>query len=627
MVGRFTLPSLPSLPQSMLDFLDPSPAVFYPPSRPSSRGGAGTASCPSSPSPRRKPRPLSMGDARILFAQPSPLPPFNPTAHPHTDSPLEASTRGDRDKSPSEPSSPQLGTSTRGQRPRPQHRRSHSAAPTPSTCGLFGPMPLPPTRALGDLRNPLSSASAASLPTLAEDTEPRRPTPSSPLIPTDRQVIEPGVKRTLTLPRGRRGAYPSLASSTSSMSMASVTITTSESSYDLPVASQSSTLGAPRRARTTVRRESTHNVAFPKPLSPRRGAVPSSTSVSDFAVLATWSEDAVAVPPRGLSRSQSVTSPSNRLRERLRSLTALETGIPTPRKTASPRPGFDSPATPRSTHGTPGHGTPQRPGSSTPTSRNDIIVPTSPTPTRHRAPRAHTHTHSLPEAMCLAPDSRLGMSTMSNTGHGRSSQTARPTTSRLRQPAQLSLASEMPPPSQPSWSRRSSLLAPVSPLLPSSPGSLMSDHGSSPSNSVESFMLGPPFALRERDENIVPLDCVPPPVPPKERRFSDARTSRDFCEFGDRTTLLSNQNILNSSTSTIRSRRSQSLRDSTRSLRESTRSTHSIRRDSRLEYRPSIRERRDSLANDVIHHPTHGTRVVISVYDNEEDRFLDFDDI
>lgn len=140
-------------------------------------------------------------------------------------------------------------------------------------------------------------------------------------------------------------------------------------------------------------------------------------------------------------------------------------------------------------------------------------------------------------------------------------------------------------------------------------------------------MLGPPFALRERDENIVPLDCVPPPVPPKERRFSDARTSRDFCEFGDRTTLLSNQNILNSSTSTIRSRRSQSLRDSTRSLRESTRSTHSIRRDSRLEYRPSIRERRDSLANDVIHHPTHGTRVVISVYDNEEDRFLDFDDI
>ena len=682
MVGGFTLPSLPSLPQGLVDFLDTSPQVFYP-SRPSSRAGPSSTStsCPSSPAPRRRQRPLSMGDARILFVPPSPLPPFNCAPHPHTDSPLEA-TRSDRRNSATEstysdvstPASPSLSESTSRRPAHAQHRRSQSAAP------LSAPFSAPvKSRGLAELRNSITSASSASLPRLEESVEGDRDGSPSPLAASKEPLwVQATLRRTQTLPRGRRGAPQPLTPSTmippsesAGTGRSTLTISTSSVSSIPPATHQRSnstiSFGSPRRSRIFVRHQSANSVVFPEvPLSPSPVPVCASTSVSDIAALATWSQaPTVTVQPSRLSRSQSVTSPSERLRDRLRSLNQLEP-IHSPPHANPP-----SPSTPRSTHGTPGHGTPtgpppelRAPGSCTPTSSSHGHAPSSPTPRRRRPPHlTHNHRHSLPDALVLVPEpiraghSNLSMNTSqssnSNSSHSSHSSHAappRPTTSRLRQPPQLSMAMEMLPPLfQSVWPRNSLLEPQASPILSSSPSSMESDtssatEASSPTNSFDELSLGSAFsALRERELNrdFGVID-KPSLIDLTDRRGSDTRRrSRDLRE------LVELRESLRHSTSSSRTcTRSQSLRESSRSsLRESlNQSTRSSRCDTQTiqghGYGTShahihhlhsstssyIRDRRDSLAKD--RHPTHGTRVVLSTYDPEiEDRFLDFDDI
>ncbi|RSH79220.1 uncharacterized protein EHS24_001259 [Apiotrichum porosum] len=650
MVGGFTLPSLPSLPslpQSVYELLDTSPPVFYPPSRPSSRASvaAPASSCPSSPSPRRRrQRPLSMGDARILFAQSGPLPPFSPTAHPHTDSPLDASREH---RPPSEPTSPLLGHTTWGAGPlapparpsRPDsgsgHRRSQSVAPVlPSTAP-----PLQRSRTFGESRNAPTSASCASLPTLDEDGEHRdRLAPPASLFPgADRRSswLEPSVvHRTQSLHGGERQRRQSNAS----------TLTTA-STIAPPTRSHRSSISFSSRARSRNGSISSINgssggFTLERATSPSMTA---STSISELAVLATWAAEPVISPPSRLSRANSTSTPAESLRARLRTLSkasmskasaaAVAAAAAEPPRSLgaslssaqSPQLGATTkspPATPRSTCGTPGHGTPmgppgrlETPGSSTPTTSSHGAggtVPLSPTPTRRyrQSPHlTHKHTHSFPDGLILIAEP--------------TPRSSRPTTSRLRQPPQLHMAVATDVPAG-GRSRPTSFLEPLlSPVLVSSPGSLMSDNGSSdtdagsPTNSVESLALGPPFALQERQQNVLDL-----PVPPERpARHPDRRPTvlppamtaavHHRPPLPERKPSNDMYTYNTYSTTTIRSRRGSSI---------------------------SIRERRDSMnasSTNTLHakmfpphhyHPTHGTRVPIAVLDTEE-RFLDFDDI
>lgn len=193
------------------------------------------------------------------------------------------------------------------------------------------------------------------------------------------------------------------------------------------------------------------------------------------------------------SRSNSVVaeSPSESLRQRLRSLSELEPRPPvTPTKRHSL---ILSPATPKSTHGTPGHGHPATPGSCTPTSNShhSNAPPQSPTPRRFRPLSMHRPSTSV----IHMPEER-----------------DKPTTSRLRQPAQL----HMGPVEMPRSRRQSMLEAPSpnlisTPMLGSSPGSMLSDSGSSPTTSIESLPLHQ--GLRER--------------PPSEQNREHVREPRD----------------------------------------------------------------------------------------------------
>ncbi|CAK9784799.1 hypothetical protein CC85DRAFT_285275 [Cutaneotrichosporon oleaginosum] len=474
MVGRFSLPSLPSIP-ALSDLLDTSPQVFYPPSRPASRSSttatstvssSTVSSCPSSP--RRRPVPFP--DDRSV--PPLPPPPFwAGAAHPHTDAPL-----GAREKPVSQLPRRLSSLDPAGEqqrRPmRPSHRRSHSAAPTSFT---FAPSTAPPLRV--ETRGLHPSASAASLPTLAED-DAASASPSVLMPPPPIETERPA--------RGhsRRWSWmePAPMETARRRAQSSVTMTSVPGIGTFvepplperlrrrhsqivglpsaPVLSKPPTPVCPPTVRS--RRGSIASITFPDGVVASPTPVQSSISVSDVAALATWSEEPVS--PKPSRRRDSVASPSESLRARLRTLSKLE-GRECP---STPPRRRNTLASPHSTNVTPGHGTPATPGSSTPTtSSHSHMPPPSPTPTRRRI--MHRHTLSLP----FGEDSR-------------------PTTSRLRQPAQLSMAPGLEDLPHRPRSRPVSMLGPPSPLLASSPGSLVSDTGSSsPTASIESLTLSP----------------------------------------------------------------------------------------------------------------------------------------
>lgn len=395
-MGRFSFPSLPSV----LDLLpDTSPQVFYPPSRPSSRASNG----PASPS-RGRPRPPSI-DGRVQHLA-LPLPPFPQFAHPRTASPLETTTTGTAAafEPQQEPlwefGALTLDTPSSSTRRRSTHRRSQSTATLATSREYRSDYHSSASRGLErpfDLRRDsmTTSSSALSLPTLAEDND--DDPPQRPKLQRGRTwVVEPP-----TYTHSRRGSNATIAGQF-------VSQTTSGSLRHRATIS----FGAPASPGLSRRGSFASLHGEPTPLP-----VPASVSVSDVAAMATMSQE-----PTTPSRRNSTANPSDTLRARLRTLSQLEGKEPgTP-------PRLLSPATPRSNRGTPGHSTRGTPGSSTPTSTNHHhLAPPSPTPTSRRLMRSHSHRHSMPDATLLFQDL--------------------PTTSRLRQPAQLSMGGAK----EPSW--------------------------------------------------------------------------------------------------------------------------------------------------------------------------------
>lgn len=391
-MGRFSFPSLPSI----TDFLpDTSPQVFYPPSRPSSRASNG----PVSPS-RGRPRPPSI-DGRVQQLA-LPLPPFPQFAHPRTASPLEASTHSTAAalEPPQEPlwefGALTLDTPSSSTRRRSTHRRSQSTATLATSREYRSDYHSSTSRGLErpfELRRDsmTTSSSALSLPTLAEDND--DDPPQRPQLQRGRTwVVEPP-----TYTHSRRGSNATIAGQFVSQTTSCSLRHRATISFGTPASP-----GLSRRGSFA----SLHGEPTPLP-------VPASVSVSDVAAMATMSQE-----PTTPSRRNSTANPSDTLRARLRTLSQLEGKAPEP---GTP-PRLLSPATPRSNRGTPGHSSSARgtPGSSTPTSSNHHhLAPPSPTPTSRRLMRTHSHRHSMPDATLLFQDL--------------------PTTSRLRQPAQLSM--------------------------------------------------------------------------------------------------------------------------------------------------------------------------------------------
>lgn len=391
-MGRFSFPTLPSV----LDLLpDTSPQVFYPPSRPSSRASNG----PASPS-RGRPRPQSI-DGRVQQLA-LPLPPFPHFAHPMTASPLEATTN-----STAAALEPQqeplwefgaltLDTSSSSTRRRSTHRRSQSTATLATSreyrSDYHSSAPRGLERPIELRRDSMTtSASALSLPTLAEDNDDNPP--ERPKLQRGRTwVVEPPT----TYTHSRRGSNATIAGQFVSQTTSGSLRHRATISFGTPASP-----GLSRRGSFA----SLHGEPTPLP-------VPASVSVSDVAAMATMSQE-----PTTPSRRNSTANPSDTLRARLRTLSQLEGKAPEP---GTP-PRLLSPATPRSNRGTPGHSSSARgtPGSSTPTSSNHHhhLAPPSPTPTSRRLMRSHNHRHSMPDATLLFQDL--------------------PTTSCLRQPAQL----------------------------------------------------------------------------------------------------------------------------------------------------------------------------------------------
>ncbi|KAL1408063.1 hypothetical protein Q8F55_004860 [Vanrija albida] len=259
---------------------------------------------------------------------------------------------------------------------------------------------------------------------------------------------------------------------------------------------------------------------------PSPSPAPATLVVSGISAVAEWSEPATDFAPPSptprrnrqsiMSMSMSMSSPGEQLRARLRSLSEIDTqGDGTPAAalaTLTARPSRPSstinasphpPSTP-SRRGTPGRTT----ESVTPTGAAGASamaqLPLSPTPTRRHRPSSmlsHNFRHSMPDPLILVPEVP-------------ERPTHRPTTRRLRQPTQLSMGEaaatrdsfsqprsrrpstmtlHLEPASPPRRGSATTLELPVSPILTSSPGSLMSDNGtSSPTTSVESLTLGIP---------------------------------------------------------------------------------------------------------------------------------------
>ncbi|WVQ84227.1 hypothetical protein IAT38_006378 [Cryptococcus sp. DSM 104549] len=226
----------------------------------------------------------------------------------------------------------------------------------------------------------------------------------------------------------------------------------------------------------------------------RKGSISEgSVEVSDVAVLATWSFPASPSPEK--KRPESVHGAVKEkegehgeddvrgrahgmsVKERLQSISRIDTFC-------TPPPGASAPGTPRST-------TSAR-SSSTATSGNTVIRPSLPLPS-HLTSR-HRHTHSSPNLLLRLSSPSGSPSSVGSMGPPPPPPKARRQTTRIRNPNPLAMhGSSAPavPPSGHGLHRGSSLSGKLE--LGSSPGSMISDATTcpSPTSSVRSLPLGP----------------------------------------------------------------------------------------------------------------------------------------
>ncbi|WVQ65492.1 uncharacterized protein L199_003668 [Kwoniella botswanensis] len=416
---------------------------------------------------------------------------------------------------------PRLKTPTR-----PTHRRCHSALPASSSSSSIAFSLPPPTGKLQEFsisRNPLASTSAISLPTLIEGQgEPstshrsvpaspslnphsRKPSkskisPISPNLPLeeeskleDNQIPELKFTKTSLERSNSNSSVPppnhSYPCSYQSMPPPPLRPDPINISYSPASSSKNRKSKTPSRPIASPRSWSVQDIhsltgGIPrKGLHSRRGSIESTSSVSDIAVLATWSfpntppknnQNEVDSDPPDNSRGRK-PGPSERLKERLKNIPGIETG-PFQFPSSGSLPSLPKPLVPL------------------PLGVDGIpIKPSRPLPS-HLKRVGHRHTHSSPDLLTIPTST----STPTRQAHGQMGPPAipptsnplfpppkpvqrRPTTSRLRQPNPLSMSTHQGQPS----------LA-VGKELGSSPGSIdsLSDTSTlcaSPTTSVKSL--------------------------------------------------------------------------------------------------------------------------------------------
>lgn len=418
---------------------------------------------------------------------------------------------------------------------RSRHRRSQSAVPLPAKSLLstsFSGEPGPRNRLQEFSRNPLTSASATSLPTLAELELPGEDlgvSASGPVISGDRISMPPSP---IVRPRNRlsRGASIISTGSMSSPPSPNMLMVSTFSDCDarsrslVPPPQPASTsqaqaacasmpppplrphpdsityspsgrLNRPIPSRTHSFRDATPS-GLHRPCHQRRASVDSVASVelSDVAVMATWSFPASPSPekqPRPASsgglnqdhRKDINPGQSTRLRERLKSLSGLDTSCGTSNN--------DGPLSNSS----------GKTSASTAESTETVIRASRPLPSYLTG--RHHHTYSSPNLTFPTPSATGSPGSM---GHPPNSllPTPRPqrrtTTTRLRKPNPLSMFSGHSA-STATLQRASSTCGKGE--LSSSPGSMISDTTTcpSPTSSVRSLPAGPAITVHLDGEN------------------------------------------------------------------------------------------------------------------------------
>ncbi|OCF39239.1 hypothetical protein I317_06957 [Kwoniella heveanensis CBS 569] len=464
----FNLPSLSS--GLFASLIDTSPPVFYPASASTStptKGRTGAQSTTASPQRPRKLLPLASpsGDKQQLQQLPPDSLPASASGHDFGGEwePLASGGIGERRCSIG---APPLGTAQLTPT-RPTHRRAHSALPTSGRLS-FSPRSASnqagPTGKLTEIsRNSLASTSAVSLPTLAEGVvDVSLPSaraggsmPPSPLVRPCTQTsagtnsISPSFNVSddcfedladvpdLQAPKtvyNRQRAHSSVPPPQNQVL---------DSNMPPPPLRPMNITYSPSKARTPSRppvsprswsSQDIHTATGSpyKGMHSRRASIESnsSVSVSDVAVLATWS-----FPNKGAHRRMKEGydgdreergrkfGPSDLLKERLRNIPGVETG-PFPSSSSVPSLNTARPNAPARRS-------------------NTIVRPSRPLPS-HLTSR-HRHTHSSPNLLQI-PGATIGssmgppavpVSTSNPLLPPPKPVTRRPTTSRLRQPNPL----------------------------------------------------------------------------------------------------------------------------------------------------------------------------------------------
>lgn len=455
-MGGFAIPSLPSMPSmsSVRSLLNTSPPLVYP-------SNATPRPRPANDTTPTRARSVSRSSARL---------PASPSTH-DARSEWDLVDRGRRgsvhslhDALPASMPSPTrrpVVSVANGSPVRPGHRRAQSAVPQRLQGGSRekghgygqgqGQGPLGRLHEIS--RNPLASSSCISLPTLCEigpdassdsSNVPhgqayglnRYSAPNSPLtIPRTRRLSRPtpihllesdtsdssGLGGSSFSTGGSKGKHRSHTRSTSSVPPPNSMLPPPAPLARPPISPRSWSVQDVRPAST---------VGVPSGLG-RRSSLSSTSSVSDVAVLATWSFP--ASPPKGPASRQDVArdtgQPSNQLRERLRLLSSIDTSVSSSQSTQSSQ----SCTPPKPVAGS-------KPGRANPT-------------TTPRAPAlGHRHSHSSPNLLPLLPVSLSGPPVpnmpFSSSVHPLlppPRPNRRPTTSRLRQPNPLSMPVDIKP--------------------------------------------------------------------------------------------------------------------------------------------------------------------------------------
>lgn len=446
---------------------------------------------------------------------------------------------------------------------RPRHRRSQSAVQLPAKSLLFispSGEPGPQNRLQEFSRNPLASVSATSLPTLAElelPTEDLGVSASGPVINGDRISMPPSpvVKPKNRLSRGASIISTASTSGPLSPNMLMVSTFSDSDTRSRPLVpppqpastsqSQAAYASMPppplRPDPDSITYSPSRNVARPipslthsfqdappsrmhnRPCHQRRASVDSVASVelSDVAVMATWSFPASPSPekqPRFASSREPTQDhdkdkqpgQSTRLRERLKSLSGLDTSCGT------------------SSNDGPHSNSSGKTSMSTAESSETVIRASKPLPSYLTG--RHRHTYSSPNLVVHRPS---GTGSPSSTGPPPNNallptlrQQRRTTTTRLRKPNPLSMHTSNSAPT--ATLRRANSSTGAKGGLSSSPESMISDTTTcpSPTLSVRSLAAGPAITVHVDGENGEKEgETTWWPVMPSLRRRSKSRIS------------------------------------------------------------------------------------------------------